>query len=242
MEYRTIRLAPKGPETEPSPLLSGEVELSAEECRVLGCLVEKSIATPDYYPLTLNSLVSACNQKSSRDPVVSYGDGEALTAIDGLKEKRLATRITGSDSRVPKYRHLMADALRLNQPQLVTLTVLMLRGPQTVGEIRGRSGRLYDFDSLQEVDETLQALAEREHPLAVQLARQPGEKEARWAHLLSGEPAESPAPSSAPAHHSPSPDAAALEARVAALEARVAALEDAVAALRAELETLRGQS
>ena len=224
MDYRTIRLAPKGPETEPSPVLTEGVQLTAEECRVLGCLVEKAIATPDYYPLTLNSLISACNQKSSRDPVVSYDESDVMGAIDGLKEKRLATRITSSDSRVPRFRHIMPDALRLNQPQLVTLAVLMLRGPQTVGEIRGRTGRMYEFESLQEVEETLQNLAMRDpHRLVVHLPRRPGEKEARWAHLLCGEPEVEMTEAAAPAAR---PSASALEGRVAALEEELAALRE----------------
>ena len=235
MEYRTIRLAPKGPESEPSPVLTEGVQLTPEESRVLGCLVEKAITTPDYYPLTLNSLVSACNQKSSREPVVEYAESDVLTAIDGLKEKQLATRITGADARVPRYRQVMADALRLNQPQLVALTVLMLRGAQTVGEIRGRTGRMHEFESLQEVEETLQELATREpHPLVVQLPRRSGEKEARWAHLLSGQPeldmsdvSEAPVP--------------ARGARVEELEARVAALEEELTALREEFQKFREQ-
>ncbi|MEZ5362610.1 MAG: YceH family protein [Bryobacterales bacterium] len=234
MEYRTIRLAPKGPESEPSPVLTEGVQLTPEECRVLGCLVEKAITTPDYYPLTLNSLVSACNQKSSRDPVVEYGDADVLAAIDGLKEKQLATRITSSDSRVPRFRQLMADALRLNQPQLVALTVLMLRGHQTVGEIRSRTGRMYEFESLQEVEETLQELSQREpHALIVQLPRRTGEKEARWAHLLCGEPEFDPSAESAPA--------SSRAGRTEELEARVAALEEEIAALREEFQKFREQ-
>jgi uncharacterized protein YceH (UPF0502 family) len=231
MEYRTIRLAPKGPESEPSPVLTEGVQLTSEECRVLGCLVEKAITTPDYYPLTLNSLVTACNQKSSRDPVVEYDDNEVLTAIDGLREKQLATRITSSDSRVPRFRQLMPDALRLNQPQLVTLTILMLRGAQTVGEIRGRSGRMYEFESLQEVEDTLQELSRREpHALVIQLPRRPGEKDARWAHLLCGQPE---------IDMSEVPQAAAPSR--GGLEARVAALEEEIAALREEFQKFREQ-
>lgn len=234
MEYRTIRLAPKGPETEASPVLTEGVELTPEECRVLGCLVEKAITTPDYYPLTLNSLLAACNQKTSRDPVVQYSDDEVMIAIDGLKEKHLATRITGADARVPRFRHLMADALRVNQPELAALTVLMLRGAQTVGEIRGRTGRMYEFDSLQEVEDTLQALSEREpRALIVQLPRRPGEKEARWAHLLSGQPEVDMTTEAEPS----SPRAS----RVGELESRVATLEDELAALKAEFQRFREQ-
>lgn len=236
MEYRTIRLAPKGPETVASPVLTEGVQLTAEECRVLGCLVEKAITTPDYYPLTLNALVSACNQKSSREPVVAYVDSDVMTAIDGLKEKQLATRITSSDSRVPRFRHIMPDALRLNQPQLATMAVLMLRGAQTVGEIRGRTGRMYEFESLQEVEETLQELAQREpRPMVVQLPRRPGEKEARWAHLLCGEPevdmTETAEIVSGPRGSS----------RMEELEGRVAALEDELAALREAFQKFREQ-
>jgi hypothetical protein len=236
MEYRTIRMAPKGPETEPSAVLTEGVQLTPEEARVLGCLVEKAITTPDYYPLTLNSLISACNQKSSRDPVVNYTEDDALAAIDGLKEKQLATRITSSDSRVPRFRQVMADALRLNQPQLATVTVLMLRGPQTVGEIRGRTGRMYEFESLPEVEETLQSLADREpHGLAVQLPRRPGEKEARWAHLLCGEPDEEASESAGDAAPS------GRGSRVAELEERVASLEEELSALKQEFQRFREQ-
>lgn len=234
MEYRTIRMAPKGPQTEPSPVVTEGVELTLEECRVLGCLVEKAITTPDYYPLTANSLISACNQKSSRDPVVNFDDTDVMTAIDGLKEKQLATRITSSDSRVPRFRHLMPDALRLNQPQLVTMTVLMLRGPQTVGEIRSRTGRMYEFDSLQEVEDTLQELAGRDRSLVLHLPRRPGEKEARWAHLLCGEPEVdmTELAQAAPARSS---------SRVEELEGRVATLEQELAALREEFARFKQQ-
>ena len=137
MDYRTIRVAPKGPEGEPSPVLTEGVELTPEECRVLGCLVEKAITTPDYYPLTLNSLAAACNQKTSRDPVVQYSDDEVMMAIDGLKEKHLATRITGADARVPRFRHLMADALRVNQPELAALTGYVQHRPN-LGNFEGQ--------------------------------------------------------------------------------------------------------
>ena len=232
MEYRTIRLAPKGPEAEASPVATEGVTLSSEECRVLGSLVEKAITTPDYYPLTLNSLVAACNQKSSRDPVVNYTEDDVIAAIDGLKDKQLATRITSSDSRVPRYRQVMADALRINQPQLASLTVLMLRGPQTVGEIRGRTGRMYEFNSLEEVEETLRSLAEREpRPLILQLPRRSGEKEARWAHLLVGEPESGPE----------EPGSVPRASRVEELESRVASLEDELASLKEEFRRFREQ-
>ncbi|MBI1358137.1 MAG: DUF480 domain-containing protein [Acidobacteria bacterium] len=238
MDYRTIRSAPLAPGQRQNPVLDEGVELSAEEVRVLGCLVEKAITTPDYYPLTLNSLLAACNQKTSRDPVVEYGESEVLDAIDTLKQKGLAYRITSSDGgRVPRYEHNFFDGLRLDKAQGGALCVLLLRGPQTVGEIRQRTGRIYPFESLQEVEQALEDLATKTpRPLTVKLERRPGEKEARYAHLLSGEPAEPPASAESVA---PS-RAAARDERIEELEARVEKLEGDLERLREQLQDLLG--
>lgn len=160
--------------------------LTPAEARVLGSLIEKEITTPEYYPLTLNALINACNQTSNRDPVVSFDERTVASALDSLREKKLIWLVTGV-GRVPKYEHRFTEALKLAEQEVAVLCVLMLRGPQTVGEIRGRTGRLYEFKELEEVELTLQALLAAEPPLVVKLPRQPGTKESRYAHLLSGE-------------------------------------------------------
>src|SRR6185436_17715803 len=161
--------------------------LNATEIRVLGSLIEKQISTPDYYPLTLNALTNACNQLTNRDPVVAFDESTVVRAIEGLREKRLATLFAGQESRVAKYKHTLTDALLLTPAEVALLTVLMLRGSQTIGELRSRSERLFTFDTLPEVEETLNALANREpQPLVTKLPRQPGTKESRYAQLLGG--------------------------------------------------------
>src|SRR5438093_2976414 len=161
--------------------------LNDTEVRVLGALIEKEITTPDYYPLSLNALVAACNQSSNRNPVVHFDEDTVARATESLREKKLVHQVDRSESRVSKYRHVIYEAMNLGRPAVAVLAVLMLRGAQTVGEIRTRSNRLYDFTSLDEVDLTLNALMSREPPLVVRLPRQTGQKEVRYAHLLSGE-------------------------------------------------------
>ena len=161
--------------------------LSEIEVRVLGCLVEKQLTTPEYYPLTLNALVTACNQKSNRDRVVSYDEATVMQALDTLRERNLVYVFHGSTSRVVKYKHMLPSVYELDPAATAAITVLMLRGPQTIGEIRGRTDRLYDFESLVQVQEMLDALTRRNEPLVVKLERQAGQKDARYAHLLSGE-------------------------------------------------------
>jgi len=161
--------------------------LSDAEVRVLGALIEKEITTPDYYPLSMNALIAACNQLSNRNPVVHFDESTVTEALDSLREKKLAHVVDKSDSRVLKYRHVLYEAMNLGRPGIAVLCVLMLRGPQTVGEIRTRTNRLYDFSSLEEVETTLNSLASGERPLICKLPRQSGQKEARFAHLLSGE-------------------------------------------------------
>jgi uncharacterized protein YceH (UPF0502 family) len=161
--------------------------LTDTEIRVLGSLVEKEITTPDYYPLSLNSLVAACNQSSNRNPVVHFDEATVVRTLDTLREKKLIHMVDRLESRVTKYRHVLYEALSLGRPAIAVLCVLMLRGPQTVGEIRTRTNRLYDFSSLDEVETTLNSLGAGESPLVIRLPRQSGQKEVRYAHLLSGE-------------------------------------------------------
>ncbi|HTS30676.1 MAG TPA: YceH family protein [Bryobacteraceae bacterium] len=198
-------------------------QLDAVEVRVLGSLLEKEVTTPDYYPLSLNALTNACNQKSNREPVVSYEEAAVEEALLTLREKGLAQRITGRDSRVPKYSQSFTEKFNLGRREAALMCVLMVRGPQTVGELRGRTERLYSFDDLEAVESTLHRLAEME--FVKQLPRQTGFKEPRFAQLLAGdvvvapdEPAE--APSAAVSAHGPGD-----RERLAALEAEVAQLK-----------------
>jgi uncharacterized protein YceH (UPF0502 family) len=162
-------------------------ELNEIETRILGCLVEKELTTPDYYPLTLNALVNACNQKSNRDPVVSYTEEEVEQTLKGLSDKHLVYLFYGSTSRVPKYKHRLPSTYELDERETAIVSVLLLRGAQTLGELNQRTTRLYDFEDLNEVNETMESLTNREEPIVLKLPRQPGQKEARYAHLLSGE-------------------------------------------------------
>lgn len=161
--------------------------LNDAEVRVLGSLIEKEITTPDYYPLSLNALVAACNQSSNRHPVVQFDEDTVARAADDLREKKLVHLIARGESRVNKYRHVLYEAMNLGRPEIAVMCVLMLRGPQTVGEIRTRSNRLYDFLSLEQVETTLNSLISAAPPLVARLPRQTGQKEVRYAHLLSGE-------------------------------------------------------
>ena len=163
-----------------------EQTLTPAEVRVLGSLIEKEITTPEYYPLSLNALASACNQISNRDPVVSFDEKTVARALESLRDKQLIWMVTGV-GRVPKYEHRFTEQLKLAAQEVAVLCVLMLRGPQTAGEIRGRTGRLYEFKQLEEVELTLQVMMSAEPPLITKLPRQPGTKESRYAHLLSGD-------------------------------------------------------
>jgi uncharacterized protein YceH (UPF0502 family) len=158
--------------------------LSATEVRVLGSLIEKDITTPDYYPMSLNALINACNQKNNREPVTSLGESEVREALDGLQNQGLAGPAHGADSRVTKFEHRAYEKLNLGRREIAILCVLLLRGAQTPGELRGRTERLYNFEDLADVQSTLQRLMEREPPLVRVLPRQPGTKEARYIHLL----------------------------------------------------------
>lgn len=209
--------------------------LDPVEVRVLGSLAEKQLTTPDYYPLSLNSLTNACNQKSNRNPVVNYTEDTVREALSRLVEKGLVRRVLGAGSRVRKYKHLMPETLHLDAAETAVLCILMLRGAQTPGEIRSRTGRMHAFQSLQEVEEVLARLAERdEGALAQELPRVPGQKENRFVHLLAGEPdVESLGPADA------APIKAESETRLEVLEAEFKRLRDEVAALRQELAEFR---
>jgi uncharacterized protein YceH (UPF0502 family) len=202
------------------------------EVRILGCLIEKDITTPEYYPLTLNALVNACNQKSNRDPVVSWDEDVVAEGIDTLHDKKLVARLTGGSNRVPKYSHRLQETLNLGRREVAILCELMLRGPQTAGELRDRAGRMHRFSDTDEVLSSLNRL--QEFPggeLVTQLPRQAGQKEARFAHLLSGEP-DIPA---AVEEVSPRAGGSGLEARVAALENEVREMRELLARMRTEL-------
>ena len=163
------------------------VILTETEVRVLGSLFKKQLTTPEYYPMTLNALVAACNQKSNRDPVVSYDENTVTAALDTLRDKNLVYTFHGSTSRVVKYKHMFPNVFELDAAEVAVMAILMLRGPQTIGEIRGRTDRLHEFANLPEVQETIDKLAHRDEPLVIRLERQMGQKDARYAHLLSGE-------------------------------------------------------
>ncbi len=198
--------------------------LQPAEVRVLGSLLEKDITTPEYYPLTVNALQNACNQKSSRDPVVQYGEHTVAQALEALKHKGLVMCIRGAGHRVEKWSHRLGEVLNLGRRELALLCVLMLRGPQTAGELRGRTERMHDFAGIEEVEHVLKSLASRDEPLVVPAAR------GRWVHLLGGPVEQAP----------PAVSEAAAPSR-SALEQRVEALEIEVAELKRQLEVFRRQ-
>ena len=200
------------------------------ELRVLGVLVEKSLATPDSYPLTLNALRAGCNQSSSRDPVMVLAERDVSQAVDRLKRRRIVGTASGAGHRVAKFRHAMAEALDLSRRELAALAVLMLRGPQTPGEIRSRVGRMADLADVSEAEEVLWMLGDRDDPLVAELPREPGRSASRWAHTLAGDIAPTPADNE--------PDDSGTEAPLT-LADRVSRLEDEVSSLRAELTGLR---
>lgn len=211
--------------------------LNAAEARVLGSLVEKDITTPDYYPLSLNALVNACNQKNNREPVTSFDEETVRLALRNLSEKRLAGTAGGADSRVTKYEHRLQEVFNFTRPETAILCVLLLRGPQTPGELRGRTERMHRFEDLDEVLSGLQQLMRREPPLAKALGRRPGTKEIRYAHLLSGD-VEAWEP---PAETAYSGSVADENERVAHLEAQVAALQAEVAELKQQMAEFKKQ-
>lgn len=225
--------------------------MDSVQVRVLGSLIEKEITTPEAYPLSLNALVNACNQRSSRDPVLELSEDEVRSALDALSDDNFVSAL--HDSRVPKYEHRIRTVLNLRRDETAVLCLLMLRGPQTPGELRGRSDRLYAFDDIASVQSTLDRLASREMPtensgtgpnttgpLVVVLPRQPGSREARYAHLLSGTPELSNQPRSATVNSGPTEQVsrlAQLESEVARLGAVIVALQERVATLETNRET-----
>ena len=217
--------------------------LNETEVRVIGALIEKQVTTPEYYPLTLKALTSACNQTSNREPVVSYDEKRVAQALESLREKNMAYVFYGSDSRVPKYKQMMSDIFHLTPPERAIMCVLMLRGAQTIGEIRGRTNRLHEFADLAEVEATLESLIARDDPpLIVRLPRQAGQKEARYAHLLSGEVAVPEQPPGPPPRTEPAMrEVRAENERVSRLEAEVETLRGEVAELRQQLDEFKKQ-
>jgi len=171
-----------------------EIKLTEIEVRVLGALIEKDITTPEYYPLSLNALVNACNQKTNRDPVMQLEEDAVRDALEGLQQQRMAGPARGADSRVTKYEQRLQEVFNFTRQEIAVLCVLLLRGPQTPGELRGRAERLHRFEALEDVQSALQKLMQREPPLAKVLPRQPGTKESRYAHLLAGDVVEAEVP------------------------------------------------
>ena len=218
------------------------IELDSLEARVIGCLIEKQITTPDQYPLSLNALVSACNQKNNREPVMSLDEPTVQRTLDALSRKHLILERSGFGSRVPKYQHLFCNteygSLKFSPQELAIVCELLLRGPQTPGELRSRASRLAPFTDVSEVEAALQALLERESgPLVARLAREPGRRESRYMQLFGGEPPPQPATAEA------TPDDVAPHAiEGETLTSRVARLEEEVRQLRAELTEIRSRS
>lgn len=217
-----------------------ELELNPVEERVLGCLVEKGITTPEYYPLTLNSLTTACNQKSNRHPVVDFDEKTVVRALDSLRDRELARVVSGADMRVPRYYHRFAEVVELADDEVAILCELMLRGPQTVGELRGRASRMAPFEELTHVSAALDRLEARE--LAMRLPRQPGRKEPRYAHLLAGPPeaGEEEAEAETPVERA-TLEVRAENERLDSVEAEVARLREELTLLSQQLDEFRKQ-
>ena len=216
-----------------------ELNLTEVEVRVLGALIEKDITTPDYYPLSLNALVNACNQKNNRDPVMMLDEEAVRHALASLQERRMAGPAGGADSRVTKYEHRLQEVFNFDRRETALICVLLLRGPQTPGELRGRSERMYRFETLEDVQSALQRLMEREPPLVRVLARQPGTKESRYLHLLSGD-------AGLPEESDPAILQRAMRrveegSRVSVLESEVESLKQEVAELKRQLAEFRDQ-
>jgi len=217
--------------------------LNEIETRVLGSLIEKDITTPDYYPLSLNALVNACNQKNNRDPVMALDENGVRHALTTLQEKRMAGPASGADSRVTKYEHRLQEVFNFDRREIAIVCVLLLRAAQTPGELRGRTERMYHFDALEDVVSTLDRLAQREPPLVCILARQPGTKEYRYMHLFSGEPLE-PTVSRATLEREAAASLSAPETSAYGAPPpaqRLARLEEEVASLRQELTEVQQQ-
>jgi hypothetical protein len=219
-------------------MLTDPVKLTAAEARALGALIEKEITTPDYYPLTLNALINACNQRSNREPVMDLDEDDTRQAMHGLENKGLAGRARSADGRVTKYEHWLGEAFNFSRAETALICVLLLRGPQTPGELRGRTERMHRFEEINDVLAGLQKLMERDPSLVAVLPRQPGTKEARYAHLLSGPVESMPEATvdrSAPAGPATTPE---QDERIQQLESTVAELRREVAALREKIDSL----
>ncbi|HEV3040157.1 MAG TPA: YceH family protein [Candidatus Angelobacter sp.] len=219
-----------------------KILLNQAEARVLGSLIEKDITTPDYYPLSLNSLISACNQKSNREPVMTLDEETVRLALRNLQEKKLAGPVSGADSRVTKYEHRLQEVFNFDRRETAIVCVLLLRGPQTPGELRGRTERMHRFDDLSEVQSALQSLMQRDPPIAKVLPRQPGTKEARYMHLFCGdvEPLDAAASLGASAGSELELERIErLENEVAGLRKEIADLKQQVQDLQAELRATR---
>ncbi|MGA3345193.1 MAG: YceH family protein [Terracidiphilus sp.] len=220
------------PPTDPTP--PATIVLSAAQARVLGALIEKEVTTPDYYPLSLNALINACNQRSNREPVMDLDEEEVRLALHRLEDLRLAGRAHGADGRVTKYEHWLGEFFNFSRAETALVCVLLLRGPQTPGELRGRTERMHRFDEIGEVLAALEKLMNREPPLAAVLPRQPGTKESRYVHLLSG------GVESLAAAFAAEPVFARREAGDdAGHEERIVRLEATIVELRQEMTTLR---
>ncbi|HKF47825.1 MAG TPA: YceH family protein [Terracidiphilus sp.] len=211
------------------------IRLTAVEARVLGALVEKEVTTPEYYPLSLNALINACNQRSNREPVMDLDEEAVRHALHGLEDLRLAGRSRTADSRVTKYEHWLGEAFNLSRAETALLCVLLLRGPQTPGELRGRTERMHRFEEIADVIGGLQRLMEREPPMAAVLPRAPGTKESRYAHLLSGSVESAP---QANQPHATSDASSENDDRIAHLEVVIAEMQKEIAALRQKIDDL----
>ena len=217
-----------------------DIFLNDVEARVLGALIEKEITTPDYYPLSLNALVNACNQKSNRDPVMTLDEDSVAQALQTLRDKGLAAPADTTESRVRKYEHCLQEVFNFDRREAAIICELLLRGPQTPGELRSRAERMHRFDDLAEVQSILRRLMSREPPLVKLLARQPGTKEARYGHLLSGD-VEAGQPQAEPARQTAIPSRPADGDRIARLEQKVEGLQQDVADLKKQLAEFRKQ-
>jgi uncharacterized protein len=216
------------------------VVLTAVEARVLGALVEKEITTPDYYPLSLNALVNACNQRSNREPVMNVGEDEVRQALNALQDLQLAGHARSSDGRVAKYEHWLGEAYNFSRAEVALLCVLLLRGPQTPGELRGRTERLHRFDEISDVLGGLQKLIERDPSLVSILPRRPGTKESRYAHLLSGSVESIALPTAETAVQRESTASNQNDERIERLEAEVSDLRRQVNELNQKIQSLFG--
>jgi len=221
------------PQTEP-------ILLTTPEARVLGALVEKEVTTPDYYPLTMNALINACNQRSNREPVTNLDEDDVRQALHGLEDKQLAGRARSADGRVTKYEHWLGEAFNFSRAETALLCVLLLRGPQTPGELRSRTERMHPFEEISDVIAGLQKLMDREPPLAAVLPRQPGTKESRYAHLLSGAVESIPVAATVPYAIASAAGTDEQTNRIAQLESTVAEVQRELAGLKEKINSLLG--